>query len=90
MFLSVPEIKKTTKSFRKKNKMLDGDCENGDAFDDGVYDGVSKVIVGEHPAHGVVYLKIEYMKDGDIVEKQHGTIRGQEITEVFLKKKIYP
>lgn len=70
--------------------MLDGDCENGDAFDDGVYDGVSKVIVGEHPAHGVVYLKIEYMKDGDIVEKQHGTIRGQEITEVFLKKKIYP
>lgn len=58
---------------------------NGQNFDDGVYegtyDGVRKLIVGED-SHGIVYLKIQYVKNGDVVLKEHGRARGTHITEV--------
>ncbi|XP_023640432.1 myrosinase-binding protein 2 [Capsella rubella] len=59
-----------------------GDPHKGETFDDGVYDGISKVTIGDHETYGVVYMKIEYIKDGDVVEKQHGNMRGEEITEL--------
>ncbi|CAH8260709.1 unnamed protein product [Arabidopsis lyrata] len=45
----------------------------GYAFDDGVfgYDDVKKVIVGEDD-HGVIYMKIEYVKDGKFETRVHG------------------
>ncbi|EOA28683.1 hypothetical protein CARUB_v10024908mg [Capsella rubella] len=61
-----------------------GDPHKGETFDDGVYDGISKVTIGDHETYGVVYMKIEYIKDGDVVEKQHGNMRGEEITELVF------
>ncbi|CAH8272151.1 unnamed protein product [Arabidopsis lyrata] len=46
----------------------------GDAFDDGVFNGVKKIIVGEHIGC-VAYIKIEYEKDGKFETREHGTIR---------------
>ncbi|XP_010451258.1 PREDICTED: jacalin-related lectin 45 [Camelina sativa] len=44
---------------------------NGDVFDDGVYDYVRKVTVGEC-SQGIAYIKIEYVRDGVVVEREHG------------------
>lgn len=54
----------------------------GDEFDDGVNDDVRKVIVGEDSL-GVVSIKIEYVKDGNVVSREHGRSTGTQITEVF-------
>ncbi|CAH8278128.1 unnamed protein product [Arabidopsis lyrata] len=63
---------------------------NGQNFDDGVYegtyDGVRKLIVGED-SHGIVYLKIQYVKNGDVVLKEHGRARGTHITETEFEVK---
>ncbi|KAL9813335.1 Jacalin-related lectin 45 [Arabidopsis thaliana] len=63
---------------------------NGNKFDDGVYegtyDGVRKLIVGED-FHGIVYLKIQYVKNGDVVVKEHGRARGTHITETEFEVK---
>lgn len=64
-----------------------GGC-NGVEFDDGVNDCVKKVIVGED-SHGVVYIKIEYSKNGDHVQRNHGSETGTQITtEVFRVLKL--
>lgn len=54
---------------------------SGDVFDDGVNDYVRKVIVGED-SHGIAYIKIEYVKDGAVVQREHGKNTGTQ-TEVF-------
>lgn len=54
---------------------------SGDVFDDGVNDYVRKVIVGED-SHGIAYIKIEYVKDGVVVQREHGNNTGTQ-TEVF-------
>ncbi|CAE6119137.1 unnamed protein product [Arabidopsis arenosa] len=48
----------------------------GDAFDDGVFDSVKKIIVGKD-LDCVSYIKIEYVKDGKTETREHGTIRGE-------------
>ncbi|KAG7551802.1 Jacalin-like lectin domain [Arabidopsis thaliana x Arabidopsis arenosa] len=48
----------------------------GDAFDDGVFDSVKKIIVGKDLGC-VSYIKIEYAKDGKTETREHGTIRGE-------------
>ncbi|XP_010454797.1 PREDICTED: myrosinase-binding protein 2-like [Camelina sativa] len=49
---------------------------NGVAFDDGVFDGVKKITVG-NDIDCVSYIKIEYEKDGEFVTIEHGTIHGE-------------
>ncbi|KAG2302178.1 hypothetical protein Bca52824_030829 [Brassica carinata] len=51
----------------------------GDAFDDGVFDGVKKITVAIEgsPFNCISYLKIEYEKDGKLDTREHGTIRGE-------------
>ncbi|XP_019084248.1 PREDICTED: myrosinase-binding protein 2-like [Camelina sativa] len=49
---------------------------NGDAFDDGVFDGVKKITVGKD-IDCVSYIKIEYEKDGEFETREHGAIRGE-------------
>lgn len=55
----------------------------GDAFDDGVFDGVKKIIVSVEgsPYNCISMIKIEYEKDGKLESRQHGTVRG-ELKEV--------
>ena len=53
----------------------------GGPFDDGVFDGVKKIIVGKD-FNSVSYIKIEYEKDGKFETREHGTIRG-ELQEVI-------
>lgn len=62
----------------------------GDAFDDGVFDGVKKVIVSVEgsPYNCVSMIKIEYEKDGKLESRQHGTVRG-ELKEVKNGKFCY-
>jgi len=55
----------------------------GGAFDDGVFDGVKKVIVGKD-FNNVTYIKVEYEKDGKFEIREHGTNRGQ-LKEVMNK-----
>lgn len=55
----------------------------GRAFDDGLFDGVKKIIVGRD-SDSVTYIKIEYEKDGKFETREHGTIRG-ELKEVVNK-----
>ncbi|CAN6861956.1 unnamed protein product [Brassica oleracea] len=47
----------------------------GVAFDDGVFDGVKKIVVGRDQGC-VSYIKIEYEKDAKFETREHGTIRG--------------
>ena len=48
----------------------------GIPFDDGVFDGVGKIIVGKD-WDCVSYMKIEYENsDGNFETREHGTIRG--------------
>ncbi|XP_010462041.1 PREDICTED: myrosinase-binding protein 2-like [Camelina sativa] len=49
---------------------------NGVAFDDGVFDGVKKIIIGKN-IRNVNYIKIEYEKDGKFEIREHGTNRGR-------------
>uniref|UniRef100_M4DQZ9 Jacalin-type lectin domain-containing protein n=1 Tax=Brassica campestris TaxID=3711 RepID=M4DQZ9_BRACM len=51
----------------------------GDAFDDGVFDGVKKIIVSVEgsPYNCISMIKIEYEKDGKLESRQHGTVRGE-------------
>ena len=55
----------------------------GETFDDGAYDNVRKVYVGQVDSN-VAYLKFEYEKDGRRITHEHGqrTSRGTEILEV--------
>ncbi|KAL0864362.1 hypothetical protein Bca101_043480 [Brassica carinata] len=48
----------------------------GNEFDDVGFDGVKKVIVGADE-FSVTYIKIEYLKDGKVEIREHGTSRGQ-------------
>ncbi|KAL0696679.1 hypothetical protein Bca4012_063859 [Brassica carinata] len=48
----------------------------GNTFDDGVFDGVKKLTVGADE-FSITYIKIEYQKDGNIIFREHGTIRGE-------------
>ncbi|XP_010493715.1 PREDICTED: myrosinase-binding protein 2 [Camelina sativa] len=48
----------------------------GDAFDDGVFDGVKKITVGKD-IDCISYIKIEYEKNGNFETREHGTIRGE-------------
>ncbi|KAL1223462.1 Jacalin-related lectin 22 [Cardamine amara subsp. amara] len=57
---------------------------NGNPFDDGVYDVVRKLTVGENE-DGVSYIKIEYEKDGKIVTKEHGNNKTHTLKEFQLK-----
>ncbi|CAH8346590.1 unnamed protein product [Eruca vesicaria subsp. sativa] len=50
------------------------------ALDDGVKDGVKTVVIGEDSL-GVVYIKIQYVRNGHVVELEHGSERGPQITE---------
>ncbi|XP_010434005.1 PREDICTED: jacalin-related lectin 45-like [Camelina sativa] len=55
---------------------------NGDLFDDGVNDYVRKVIVGEC-SQGITYIKIEYVRDGVVVEQEHGKKTGTQTQAEF-------
>ncbi|CAF2070730.1 jacalin-related lectin 45-like [Brassica napus] len=55
-------------------------------FDDGVYDCVKKVIIGED-SQGVAYITIQYVRNGDVVQLEHGSERGTQITETEFKVK---
>lgn len=52
-------------------------------FDDGVYDCVKKVIIGED-TQGIAYITIQYVRNGDVVQLEHGSERGAQITEVLI------
>ncbi|CAH2036444.1 unnamed protein product [Thlaspi arvense] len=54
---------------------LIGGKGGGKAFDDGVFDGVKKITVAADE-YSVTYIKIEYVKDGKVETREHGTIRG--------------
>lgn len=48
--------------------------EGGSEWDDGVYEGVKKVYVGQDLSR-ITYIKFEYVKeDGEIVTREYGTI----------------
>ncbi|CAF2149225.1 unnamed protein product [Brassica napus] len=55
-------------------------------FDDGVYDCVKKVIIGED-SQGVAYITIQYVRNGDVVQLEHGSERGTQITETEFEVK---
>ncbi|EOA20525.1 hypothetical protein CARUB_v10000839mg [Capsella rubella] len=48
----------------------------GVAFDDGVFEGVRKIIVGKDLGC-ISYIKIEYEKERKVESREHGTIRGE-------------
>ncbi|XP_056841822.1 myrosinase-binding protein 2-like [Raphanus sativus] len=50
--------------------------EKGKEFNDVGFDGVKKVTVGTDE-YSVTYIKIEYIKDGKIEIREHGTSRGE-------------
>ncbi|KAF8083405.1 hypothetical protein N665_0775s0007 [Sinapis alba] len=50
--------------------------EKGDVFDDVGFEGVKKIAVGADDL-SITYIKIEYIKDGKVVVREHGTIRGE-------------
>ncbi|KAF8089114.1 hypothetical protein N665_0517s0002 [Sinapis alba] len=50
--------------------------EGGNEFNDVGFDGVKKVAVGADNL-SVTYIKIEYVKDGKVEIREHGTSRGQ-------------
>lgn len=52
----------------------------GNPFDDGIFDGVKRIIVGKSLL-SVSYIKIEYDKDGDTESREHGqfTRRHKEV-----------
>lgn len=62
----------------------------GNAFDDGVFDGVKKIIVSVQgsPYNCITMIKIEYEKDGKLESRQHGTVLG-ELKEVKTEKFCY-
>lgn len=53
----------------EKMEAVGGD--NGGVFDDGVFDGVKKVTVGQE-YDCLSYIKIEYGKDGESVTREYG------------------
>ncbi|XP_023634928.1 jacalin-related lectin 45 [Capsella rubella] len=55
---------------------------SGDLFDDGVNDYVRKVIVGEC-CQGIGYIKMEYVKDGTVVQREHGKNTGRLTKTAF-------
>ncbi|KAG5413688.1 hypothetical protein IGI04_001255 [Brassica rapa subsp. trilocularis] len=55
-------------------------------FDDGVYDCVKKVIIGED-TQGIAYITIQYVRNGDVVQLEHGSERGAQITETEFEVK---
>ena len=58
----------------------------GSPFDDGVFDGVRRIIVGRD-WDCVSYIKIEYENnDGNFETREHGTNRGglQEVIDPFF------
>ncbi|KAF3522766.1 hypothetical protein F2Q69_00047353 [Brassica cretica] len=50
--------------------------DKGNEFDDVGFDGVKKITVGADE-FSVTYIKIEYIKDGKVEIREHGTNRGQ-------------
>ena len=52
-------------------------------FDDGVYDCVKKVIIGQD-TQSIAYIIIQYVRNGDVVQLEHGSERGAQITEVLI------
>ena len=54
----------------------------GNTFDDGILDGVKKIIIAADE-YSITYIKIEYEKDGKVEIREHGTNRG-ELKEVKI------
>jgi len=50
--------------------------EKGNVFEDVGFEGVKKITVGADQ-YSVTYIKIEYIKDGQVVVREHGTVRGE-------------
>ncbi|KAJ0242240.1 Jacalin-related lectin 5 [Hirschfeldia incana] len=50
--------------------------DKGNVFDDVGFEGVKKITVGADE-YSVTYIKIEYIKDGKVVVREHGTVRGE-------------
>ncbi|XP_033129007.1 myrosinase-binding protein 2 isoform X3 [Brassica rapa] len=50
--------------------------DKGNVFDDVGFEGVKKITVGADQ-YSVTYIKIEYIKDGQVVVREHGTVRGE-------------
>ncbi|CAH8357627.1 unnamed protein product [Eruca vesicaria subsp. sativa] len=57
-----------------KKGPLGGD--KGNVFDDVGFEGVKKITVGADDL-SITYIKIEYIKDGKVVVREHGTVRGE-------------
>ncbi|CAN6920996.1 unnamed protein product [Brassica oleracea var. botrytis] len=55
-------------------------------FDDGVYDCVKKVIIGQD-TQSIAYIIIQYVRNGDVVQLEHGSERGAQITETEFEVK---
>ncbi|KAF3534376.1 hypothetical protein DY000_02037872 [Brassica cretica] len=53
-------------------------------FDDGVYDCVKKVIIGQN-TQGIAYIIMQYVRNG--VQLEHGSERGAQITETEFEVK---
>ncbi|CAH8317279.1 unnamed protein product [Eruca vesicaria subsp. sativa] len=52
--------------------------DNGNPFDDGVFDGVKKIYVGKDTfPQSISYIKIEYEKDGKTEIREHGKKNGK-------------
>lgn len=56
---------------------------HGDLFDDGVYDGVKKVCVGEDDGR-VSSIEFVYAKGNQSITKSHGNKKPQESKEVYI------
>lgn len=56
----------------------------GNPFDDGIFDGVKRIIVGKSLL-SVSYIKIEYDKDGDTQSREHGQVtrKHKEVDYVY-------
>ena len=59
----------------------------GNAFDDGIMDGVKKITVGADE-YSITYIKIEYEKEGKDEIRDHGTKRG-ELKEVKIYNHMF-
>ena len=56
--------------------------EGGSEWDDGVYEGVKKVYVGQDLSR-ITYIKFEYVKEGgEVVTREYGTVT-QDAKEVL-------
>ncbi|KAF3554117.1 hypothetical protein F2Q69_00017638 [Brassica cretica] len=59
--------------------------EGGSEWDDGVYEGVKKVYVGQDLSR-ITYIKFEYVKEGgEVVTREYGTVTQEDPREFVIE-----